>query len=242
VTASVSQDGSTWTQLGQASFSMPCCSTMQAGAAVLSHDTTKVNTAHFDSLSMLPVQRQSTDIGRTGVPGDGQIEVPSNNVFTVTGGGADIWGVADSFQFVHFPLGTGFLLDYNVLRLDNTHPFAKAGLMVRDGIAANAVNVIVDVKPNGEIEFMARQCVGCPTQYLGGAMVTLPINLYIERNGSTFTVLYGDYFHGAFTGNHETTVIGSVTLPMGDSVEAGFAVTSHDLGKLNTAQFDHPAR
>jgi hypothetical protein len=33
-----------------------------------------------------------------------------------------------------------------------------------------------------------------------------------------------------------------VTLPVGDAVEFGFAVTSHDRTKLNRAAFDHPAR
>jgi hypothetical protein len=112
---------------------------------------------------------------------------------------------------------------------------------VRDGLAPDAVNLILSVKPNGEIEFMARQCVGCDTQYLGGTTVSLPVDLYITRRGSTFEAAVGAYAHGS-PGAPPPTVIGSVTLPVGDSVELGFAVTSHDVSRLNTAAFDHPAR
>jgi hypothetical protein len=86
-----------------------------------------------------------------------------------------------------------FFSNWNVLSLDNTHPFANAGLMVRDGLAPDAVTLIVDVKPNGEIEFMARQCTGCDMQYFGGRTVALPVDLYVQRQNSTFTVLAGGY-------------------------------------------------
>ena len=242
VTASVSQDGQAWAALGQVDVVMPATTT-EAGAIVTSHDTSQLNTAHFERLSLLPADWTSTDIGATGLPGSALIDLSGcgcNPIWRVEGAGGDVWGSSDSFQFVHRTFSGDFNVDWNVLSLDATHPFAKAGLMVRDGLASNAVNMILDVKPSGEVEFMARECESCETQYLAGATVTLPADLYIRRRGSTFDALVGEYGHG--TSGVPPQLVGSVTLPVGDSVEVGFAVTSHDTTKLAGAAFDHPAR
>jgi hypothetical protein len=57
-----------------------------------------------------------------------------------------------------------------VIDLEHTNPYAKAGLMVRAGLTADAAMAIFDVKPNGE-QFMARQ-TGAAVQYLGSAGTT----------------------------------------------------------------------
>jgi hypothetical protein len=238
VTASISHDGTTWSALGEAQLSAPSASSVQAGAVVLSHDPGQLNTAHFEGLSMLPEGWRSTDIGNTGIRGSASVdEANLNDVVTIEGAGADIWGPADSFQFVHHtaPSDYDYLEDYQLLRIDNTHRFAKAGLMVRDGLAPDAVNMILDIKPDGGVEFMARTCKGCETQYLGGTTVTLPIDLFIVKRGNTFDAYVGQYANPS-----SRRLVGSVTLPLGPTFEFGFAVTSHDVGRLTTAVFDHP--
>ena len=238
LTAAFSPDGRTWTTIGRVLMSLgpPCCASMEAGVAVLSHDPGQLNTAHFEGLSMLHEGWSSTDIGNTGIRGSASDDpVNLDSILTVDGAGADIWGRADSFQFVHQTVGAFAPLDYQVLRIDNTHQFAKAGLMFRDGLAPDAVNVILDVKPDGGVEFMARTCTGCETQYLGGTTVSLPIDLDISRVGNTFYASVGQYGNPA-----SRRQVGSVTLAFGPTFEFGFAVTSHDVGRLTTAAFDHP--
>ena len=235
VTASISQDGTTWSALGEAPLSIESAGSMEAGAVVLSHDPGQLNTAHFEGLSMLPDGWSSTDIGNTGVRGSASEDlVGIDGVLTIEGAGADVWGAADSFQFVHTTV-SGSFLDYQVLRIDNTHQFAKGGLMIRDGLSPDAVNLILDVKPDGGIEFMARTCTGCETQYLGGTTVNLPIALDIVKNGNTFDAYVEQYGNPA-----SRRLVGSVTLALGPTFEFGFAVTSHDVGRLTTAVFDHP--
>jgi hypothetical protein len=238
VTAAASEDGTTWTTIGNpVTLTFPCCSTMHAGAVVTSHDQSTTSTAQFDGLSMLPSIYTSTDVGATGLRGSAAISAQSGSL-TVDGAGGDIWGTADSFQFVHFTWSAdGGTFDENLLSIDNTHPFAKAGLMVRDGVGADAMFVILDVKPNSEVEFMARLCTGCETQYLGGTTVTLPAELYIVRTGSTF-----DAYVSPPSGSGPRRLVGSITIPMPLRVEAGFAVTSHDPAQLNTAVFGSTAR
>jgi len=121
------------------------------------------------------------------------------------------------------------------VRLDDTDTFAKAGVMFRETLAPGAMQVIVDAKPSGEIEFMARLCTGCDTTYLGGAFLTLPayVSILRDTNGTTFTARAG-------ASPSTLATIGSVTVPMSSAAHAGFAVTSHDTSQMTTAVFDRP--
>ncbi len=237
VVASVSQDGVTWTPIGaDASISLP--DTYLAGVAVTSHDATLATTAHVDGLTLLPNGWLSSDIGATSLIGNAAMDIFSNDVvFTIEGDGSDIWGNADAFHFVQLPtpLPDHFSLTYRVVSLDNTNPTAKAGMMFRDGVNASAPSVILDAKPDGGVEFMARLCGECATTYLGGAQIVFPAFLSLTRDGATFTAT-------VFTLNPgDGSTIGSVTVPMTAPL-AGFAVTSHDLSRTTTAVFDNPAR
>jgi len=80
---------------------------------------------------------------------------------------------------------------------------------------------------------MARLCAGCETTYLGGAQLTFPGYISIEKNGSTFTARFGRDPAALET-------IGSVDVFMSEWI-AGYAVTSHDVNRTTTAVFDNPS-
>lgn len=234
VTASVSQDGSSWSTVGSTNAILP--PTREAGVAVTSHDTSQTTTAHVEGLSLLPAAWRSTDVGGTGLPGNALFEqLTFDSVLNADGAGADIWGSADAFQFVHLPISGSFSLTRQVLGLQNTDVFAKAGLMFRDGLAADAAQVILDVKPDGGVEFMARSVTGGDVAFLAGTNVLFPVLLRLERNGSTFTASVANNGSSFLT-------VGSVVVQMPDALEAGLAVTSHDSTHLTRGVFDEPAR
>ena len=52
--------------------------------------------------------------------------------FSVQGAGADIWGTADAFQFVYQPLTGDGQIVARVASVQNTAPWAEAGVMIRD--------------------------------------------------------------------------------------------------------------
>ncbi len=203
-----------------------------------SHDTSRTTTAHVDGLSLLPIAMGSTHVGVTPIAGNAVLDVSSGGVMlTVEAAGSDIWGASDDFQFVDLGAATGshVALVYRVASLDNVNAFAKAGLMFRDGTGASAASVIVDAKPDGGVEFMARLCAGCSTTYLGGASIVFPSFLSLIRDGATFTA-------SVFTQDQtDGRTIGSVTVPMNNPMP-GFAVTSHDPQRIVSAVFDNPAR
>jgi len=136
--------------------------------------------------------------------------------------------------------GGSNVLAIRVLGITNTNPFAKAGLVFRNGTDPNAASVVLDIKPDGGVEFMARLCGGCETTYLGGATMTFPAYLVLSPGTSdapdTFTAKISQT--NPFQSSSGTTTIGTVTVPMPNRI-GGVAVTSHDPSQLTTVMFDN---
>jgi hypothetical protein len=121
-----------------------------------------------------------------------------------------------------------------VVSLSAANSFAKAGLMIRDGLDPSAPSVILDAKPDGSIEFMARLCASCETTFLGTGQITFPAYLVLTRSGSTITAGISQ------TDASHATTVGSVEMPSMPNATVGYAVTSHDAGHAATAVFDTP--
>jgi hypothetical protein len=81
--------------------------------------------------------------------------------------------------------------------------------------------VILDLKPDGGVEFMARPCAGCAVTFLAGTDIGVPAWLRLTHTGTTFsaTVLSAD--------QSRSVDLGSITVPMSVILPA-LVVTSHD--------------
>jgi len=222
--------GAQWTPVGSTSTSLPAG--ILVGLAVTSHRTGTLATAVFGTTTVAVGSGafQAHDIGDVGLAGG---VVFDNGTYTVAGAGADIWGTSDSFQFASMPFASTLFVA-RVVSLQNTSPFAKAGIMLRESLAAESAFVILDVKPNGGIEFMVRPGTGADTQFLATAAATTPVWLKLTvDNATTVTAWIGEEVN-------TWVAIGSATLPIGSWAAplAGLAVTSHDISQLNIAVFD----
>lgn len=76
------------------------------------------------------------------------------------GAGADIWGTSDEFRFLHQQVSGDFALSATLVSLLDTHGYAKAGLMVRASLDANAPYLMLSAFPEGGLEFSGRDAVG----------------------------------------------------------------------------------
>lgn len=116
--------------------------------------------------------------------------------------------------------------------LQNTDTFAKAGVMLRDNTSSTAAHVILDVRPDGSLEFMTRSTSGAETTFLAGGSASYPVWLRLTRSGSTVT--------GEMSADGSTwTTVGTTTLSIAADAWMGMAVTSHVRGVLATATFDN---
>jgi hypothetical protein len=183
----------------------------------------------FTTVAGLPAPWQSQDVGSAGLKGSA---TASGGTFTVAGSGADIWGTADAFQFVSRPVSGDVEIVARVVTLQNTNTYAKAGVMLRESTAAGSAHVILDVRPNGSIEFMMRAATGGATSYISGTMQALATWLKLTRVGSTVT--------GYVSSTGTTwTQVGSTAVTFASNALTGLVVTSHDATQLNTATFDN---
>jgi regulation of enolase protein 1 (concanavalin A-like superfamily) len=173
----------------------------------------------------------SFDVGRVGRLGSATV---TSGVLSVQGAGANIWDTADSFQFVTQPLSGDGCITARVNSVQNTNPFAKAGVMMRDGLGAGAAHVILDIRPTGEVEFMQRATAGGITTFLRTASAPPPYWIRLARSGSFITASIS-------TNGAAWTQVGQQTTAFSTSptIAVGLAVTSADPTQLNTSMFQN---
>jgi hypothetical protein len=105
--------------------------------------------------------------------------------------------------------------------------------MVRASSDPTAANVVLNVKPGGELEFMARYAAGEQTQYIAGAF-TSGVEIWLQLVSSGTGQIAAAYSENGLS----WTSLATANVPLGVDTVAGLAVTSHDVGALHAALFD----
>jgi enterochelin esterase-like enzyme/fibronectin type 3 domain-containing protein/regulation of enolase protein 1 (concanavalin A-like superfamily) len=183
-------------------------------------------------LSGVPLPWSSRDIGNVGLPGSAGY---TNGVFTVRGSGDDIWNTADAFRFVHVTTNNAdFSVTARVTSVQNVNPWAKAGVMVRASLDANAVNALVAVTPGNGVTFQYRSTPGGGSANNNVTGLVAPYWVRLVRSGNTFTAYRSP--NGV-----SWTLLGSTVLTNISTAYIGLAVTAHNNAVLGTATFDDVA-
>ena len=153
------------------------------------------------------------------------------------GAGADIWGTTDAFQFAYTaPLDINETVMARVSSEDGSNPFAKPGVMFRNGLGPDAAFVMLDVKPDGTLEFMARTFDGDAVVYLGTGHISFGSASYIRLVGAAPTVTAS---YSNDNGASWTTIGSAEPHYFPASLVVGLVVCSHDESALNTAVFEN---
>ena len=170
-----------------------------------------------------------SDIGSTGIAGSATY---ASGAFTVKGSGADIWNAADAFHFVYQSLNGNGEIVARVASVQNTDPWAKAGVMIRDTTASGARNAFMAVTPGNGVTFQRRLTTSGASTSTSGAVVTAPYRVRLVRSGNTFTGY-------ASTNGSTWTQVGTDTITMGTTVQVGLAVTAHNNAVSCTSVIDN---
>jgi hypothetical protein len=155
-----------------------------------------------------------------------------------SGAGSDIWTTFDGFFFVFQPLSGDGEIVARVLSEQNTHQDAKAGIDIRAVRGylpplPDSAHVILDVKPDGGVEFMKRASDDSDTTFLGGGSASFPVWLKLTHAGSMVI--------GSMSSDGQAwTEVGRTSFESASSY-VGLAVTSHDKTLLNLSVFDNAA-
>jgi outer membrane protein assembly factor BamB len=239
VTAYTSSDGVTWSGLAGSTMTIASLTgTLLAGVAVTAHNGGALSTVTLDTVTLTnsappvacPANWTCADIGTPALKGS---ESVSNGVWTVQGGGSDIWNTSDQFHYIWQPLAGDGALSAQVTSQTNTSGWAKAGVMLRASTDPAAAYYAIFVTPVNGIVVQYRATAGGATQQVGIAG-SAPAYLRVARSGSTFTA------YTSPDGVTWTALSGS-TLTLGGlsgTLLAGLAVTSHNGGALSTVTLD----
>lgn len=178
----------------------------------------------------LPTPWQTNDIGAVEITGN---TTYSNGTFSVFGSGQDIWNNEDEFRFVYQPLNNNGEIIAQVNSIDYTHPWAKAGVMVREILNNNAVHAMAVVTPANGVSFQRRTSTGSTSEHTTISAINAPIWLRLTRNDNLITAYYG------INGSDWTQIGNALSLNLQEQVQIGLCVTSHNDGVLTQAVFDN---
>jgi WD40 repeat protein/serine/threonine protein kinase len=156
--------------------------------------------------------------------------------FTMTGLGTDIWNASDQFSFAYKILtGPGSIVA-RIDSLENTHDWAKAGVMIREKLDSGSKHVFICITPANGISFQSRRDSGATCINTNNTGITAPYWLKLQRDSE-------DNFKAWHSADGTTwQSIGDslkTNIPMNSDVYVGLAVTSHSAGKTCKAVFSN---
>ena len=175
----------------------------------------------------LPAGWTVSNVGNPAISGAATF---NGGTFSVSGAGSDVGGSSDQFTFVHrqVPGDTTFVA--RVASLQNVNGWSKAGVMIRESLAAGSKNAFAYVTPSHGLTFQRRTTTGGNSSQTNGGTGTAPVWLKLERRSTTVT---------AYRSANGTSwsQIGSATVSMTSTVYVGLAVTSRDAARTTTSTF-----
>ncbi|HYE98644.1 MAG TPA: hypothetical protein VEJ18_07015 [Planctomycetota bacterium] len=177
----------------------------------------------------LPAGWSASDVGTPELPGRALYE---DGIYTLSGAGADIWNTSDAFHFAYVTLAGDGGVTARVLNVDQTDAWAKAGVMIRESLAAGSPFAMAIVTPVQGAHLQFRESAGGPAGMLMGEARAAPVWLRLARSGQVFSAAVS-------ADGQSWSSIGSRTIPMGAQVLAGLCVTSHNPTALTSARFQN---
>jgi hypothetical protein len=180
----------------------------------------------------LPAGWADADVGGPGK--SGSASSPDGQSWTVSGGGSDIWNGSDQFNFASQAVTGDGTIVARVTSVGNTDPWAKAGVMFRDGPGAGAMFADVVVTPGSGVAFQWRSSTGGPCD-MSGVAGAAPEWVKLVRAGNTFTAYY------SADGNTWAQLGSARTVAMSGTAQVGLAVTAHNNTALAPATFTNVA-
>ncbi len=165
------------------------------------------------------------DIGSPVVAGNA---TGTASAFTITAGGADIWGASDQFHFV-YTLVTGDIdVRARVTSVSAAHAWSKAGVMIRATLSPSSAHAYMLSSAEKGVAFQRRAVAGGLSENTPGPAAGPPQWVRLVRAGSLVT---------AYTSpdGNSWTAIGTATIQLGSAAYVGVAVTAHNEFSPTTA-------
>ena len=228
-----SMDGSAWTFIG--TDTVPLGTAVYVGLAVTSHTAFATTTAAATQVGVyatgigLPATQTNEDVGAPAQKGSAAY---SAGIYTINGGGADIWGSSDQFHYVYQRLAGDMDVKVRILSITAADQWSKAGIMIRESLDARSAHATALLSAGRGYAFQRRSTLGGSSVSTAGSAAAPPGWLRLKRSGTLITAYQSA--DGA-----TWTAIGSDNIALSDTVYVGLAVTSHNASALTTLRADN---
>jgi len=168
--------------------------------------------------------------------------------YTLTAGGADIWGTADQFHFGYKTLTGGGSIVAKVQSVQNTNAWAKAGVMIRETLDPGSKFAAVyitptnaDGTPTNGCRFQARPDTDASatsdTSVASPAQMAIVAPYWVKLERSVSGAFRGHYSSDGVSWTPMTWNPRSIT--MDSNVYVGLVLTSHDVALTCEAKFSN---
>lgn len=139
---------------------------------------------------------------------------------------------ADHFYYLYGDHSADGEITTQVISIEQTDAWAKAGVMFRESTAAGSKEISIVVRPDKQVVMQYRDTTDGSSESLGLLGGTANVKwIKLVREGDLFTGFY------SFDGE-SWILINSATVGMAASVLRGLAITSHNDAELSTAAFN----
>ncbi len=167
----------------------------------------------------------------------------ADGTITMSAWGSDIYGTADQCRFAYKSLSGDGTIVARVESIDNSDPWAKGGVMIRETLEPGSRFAIVCATPSNGVRFQARLMTGggatSDTAVATPEQIALqtPIWVKLERSGNSFSGFYSTdgVNWTAMSWNPQAMNMAAST------VYIGLALTSHNINAPTTAVFSNVA-
>jgi regulation of enolase protein 1 (concanavalin A-like superfamily) len=164
------------------------------------------------SVNDLPAGWASADIGNVGSLGDAG---HSAGTFTVAGSGAAVGGTADAFRLAWQRLTGDGSIVARVTGIQNTNGWAKAGVEIRESLAANSRHVAMVITATQGPQLISRATTGGSSTTVNGTAAAFTATwVRLVRAGNVITA-------SRSADGVSWTTVGSVTVSMTSTVYIG---------------------
>ena len=160
--------------------------------------------------------------------------------YTMTGSGTDIWDDADEFHYAFKTLTGVGTIEAQVLSVDNTDPWAKAGIMIRETLEPGSKFAAVYITPGNGCRFQARTDTNIDatsdTSVSTAEQIAITAPYWVKLEREVTGNMRGYY---SSNGTDWQMMVWRPTLSMTSNVYIGLAVTSHNNNSTCEAKFSN---
>jgi len=173
---------------------------------------------------------QFTDVGSPSQAGSVVYSEPDQE-YILTGSGKNIWFAEDNFSFLLKKMDGDFIIQAQLEFIgEGTDPHRKAGLMIRNGLSADAAHVSCVIHGDGLTALQYRKNKGEDMDELKFD-VSGPQVIQLEKKGSVFSMSVAHF--------GEEYQKQTLEIPMEKGLHAGLFICSHNDEVLESARFSN---